>query len=57
MLVSIGGFNGGMRDACPPPSKFFQFHTVFGKFWQNCMLASLWRIGAPTQGNPGSATG
>ena len=27
-------------DARPPwGSKFFQFHAVFGKIWQNCMLA------------------
>ena len=23
----------------PPGSKFFQFHAIFGKFWQNRMLA------------------
>ena len=23
----------------PPESKFFQFHAVFGKIWQNHMLA------------------
>ena len=34
----------------PPQSKFFQFHAVFGKFWQNCMLAP------PPRGNSGSAT-
>ena len=34
----------------PPPSKFFQFHAVFGKIWQNLMLAPLPRA------NPGSAT-
>ena len=29
---------GGARDA-PQVSKFFRFHAVFGKFWQNRMLA------------------
>ena len=36
---------GGARDV-PPPSKFFQFHAVFGNIWQNRMLAPLmegWR--------------
>ena len=33
-----------------PRSKFFQFHAVFGKFWQNRMLAPHWRISAPTSG-------
>ena len=36
--------------APPRGSKFFQFHAVFGKFEQNCMLAP------PPRGNPGSAT-
>ena len=27
----------GARNA-PPPSKFFQFYAVWGKFWQNRML-------------------
>ena len=30
-----------MRDARPPRSKFFLFHAVFGKIWQNRMLPSL----------------
>ena len=44
-----------------PPwgSKFFQFHAVFGKIWQNRMLAPPppRGVGAPPRGNPGSATG
>ena len=40
---------------CPLGSKFFQFHAVFGKFWQNRMLAPP-GVGTPPQGNPGSAT-
>ena len=34
-----------------PGSKFFQFHAVFWKIWQNRMLAP------PPRENPGSATG
>ena len=47
----------GARMTRPPGSKFFQFHAVFGKFWQNCMLAPTSRGLAPRpRGNPGSAT-
>ena len=33
------------RKGRAPGSKFFQFHAVFGKFWQNRMLAASegWR--------------
>ena len=42
---------GDARDVHPPwGPKFFQFHAVFGKIWQNHMLAP------PPRGNPGSAT-
>ena len=34
----------------PRWSKFFQFHAVFGKFWQNRMLAPPHWVGAPTSG-------
>ena len=47
---SKGGREGYMT---PPRSKFFQFHTVFGKFSQNHMLAPPPH---PPRGNPGSAT-
>ena len=30
---------GGRKGCAPPGSKFFQFHTVFEKIWQNLMLA------------------
>ena len=45
-----GGSKGGRKGRAPPPpgSKFFQFHAVFGKNWQNRMLAT------PPRGNPGS---
>ena len=51
--VSSGGSKGGgARDAPPPPQgpKFFQFHAVFGKIWQNRMLAPPRGIGAPSSG-------
>ena len=45
--VISGGSKGGRRGRAPPPwgSKFFRFHAVFGKFWQNRMLAppGSWR--------------
>ena len=35
----------------PRGSKFFQFHAVFGKIWQNRMLAPTpWGVGAPSSG-------
>ena len=39
----------GVQGTRTPGSKFFQFHAVFGKFWQNHMLAlPPPRVGAPT---------
>ena len=40
------------------PSKFFQFHAVFGKFWQYRMLAPPphHELAPPPRGNPRSAT-
>ena len=35
-----GGSKGGARDEPPWGSKFFQFHAVFGKIWQN---RTYWR--------------
>ena len=40
----------------PSVSKFFQFHTVFGKIWQKCMLAPPGGLAPLPRGNPGSAT-
>ena len=52
-----GGSKGGHRGRVPPwGPKFFQFHAVFGKFWQNRMLATPVELAPPPQGNPGSAT-
>ena len=43
---------GGRKGRAPPPgeSKFFQFHAVFGKIWQNRMLAPPRGVGAPSSG-------
>ena len=39
---SSGGSKGAGKGRVPPwGTKFFQFHAVFGKFWQNRMLAPL----------------
>ena len=48
---------GGARDVhLPWGSRFLQFHAVFGKIWQNCMLVPPGELVAPPWGNPGSAT-
>ena len=39
------------------PLRGSKFHAVFGKMWQNHILAPPWGVGAPPRGNPGSATG
>ena len=36
----------------PWGSKFFQFHAVFGKIWQNRMLAPPGELAPPPRGNP-----
>ena len=48
-MLSVADLRGA-KDA-PRGSKFFQFHAVFGKFWENLMLAPpeswhphLWEI-------------
>ena len=38
--------SGGSKGGRPPGSRFFQFHAVFGKIWQNRMIASPGRIDA-----------
>ena len=45
---SVADLRGCARD--PPGSKFFEFHAVFGKIWQNRMLAPPWGVGAPSSG-------
>ena len=39
-LQNSGGSKGGREGRTPPPSasKFFQFHAVFGRIWQNCVF-------------------
>ena len=46
-------YSGGSKGVrgMSPGSKFFQFHAVLGKFWQNHILVP------PPRGNPGFATG
>ena len=54
-----GGSKGGRKVRTPPPraSKFFQFHAVFGRIYQNCVFTPPpGRVHAPTWGNPGSVT-
>ena len=47
--VAVADLRGGVRDVHPPwGPKFFQFHAVFGKIWQNRMLAPPWGVGAPS---------
>ena len=46
----------GRVSLAPPGSKFFQFHAVFGKFWQNRMLSPPGGLAPSPWGNPGSAT-
>ena len=52
----MADLRGDLRDA-PQWSKFFQFHAVFGKIWQNRMLAPPRELAPPPRGNPLSATG
>ena len=40
----------------PRGPEFFQFHAVFGKFWQNRMLAPPGELASPPRGNPGFST-
>ena len=56
MKMSAADLTGDARDAPPPGPKFFQFHAVFGKIWQNRMLVPPDELAPPPRGNPGSAT-
>ena len=40
-----------VRPSLPPGSKFCQFHAVFGKIWQNRMLAPPGRLAPPPRRN------
>ena len=65
-ISSVGAFEFKMlwhigvreREARVPPwaSKFFRFHAVFRKIWQNRMLAPPGELVPPPQGNPRSPT-
>ena len=57
VTVPSGGFRGARGGAPPWASKFFRFHAVFGKIWQNRMLAPPLGSWRPPWENPGSATG
>ena len=48
--VCSGGSKGARGTRAPPGPKFFQFHAVFGKIWQNRMLAPPRGVGAPSSG-------
>ena len=53
----VADLHSKILDARPPRGpKFFQFHAVFGKIWQNRMLASPGKLAPPPRGNPRSAT-
>ena len=49
--TSVADLHSKILDA-PPGSKFFQFPAVFGKIWQNRMLAPP-GVGAPASGKSG----
>ena len=52
-----GHLNGRHEGCVPPRSKFFKFHVVFGRIWQNHMLVpTLGELATPPQRNPGSTT-
>ena len=52
-MADLGG--AGARPPPPWAPKFFRFHAVFGKIWQNRMLAPPGEL-APPWGNPGSGS-
>ena len=58
-MYGISGGSKGAQGMPPQWSKFFQFHALFGKIWQNRMLAPPppRELAPPPWGNPGSATG
>ena len=52
-LYTVADLHSKILDARTPPprrSKFFQFHAVFGKIWQNRMLAPPLRSWRPLLG-------
>ena len=55
-MFSVADLREG-HEGRPPGSKFFQFRAVFGKIWQNRMLAPPGELESTPRRNPGSATG
>ena len=53
---AVADLRGAQGTCTPPRFKFFQFHAVFGKIWQNRMLVPPGELVPPPRGNPGSAT-
>ena len=47
MQFTVADLHSKILDAPLSGSKFFQFHAVFGKIWQNRMLAPPSRRVAP----------
>ena len=57
IIPGSGGCKGGRGTRAPSwGSKFFQFHAVLKKNFQNCILAPPGELAPPPWGNPGSAT-
>ena len=57
--LAVADLRGAQVTRAPLGSKFFQFHAVFEKIWENLMLAPLpppRKLAPPPRGNPGSAT-
>ena len=50
LLLAVADLRGARGTCVPRGPKFFQFHAVFGKIWQNCMLAPPPGVGAPSSG-------
>ena len=56
-VADLGSGGPGAGDAHPLGVQFlFQFHTVFGKFWQKLHVGTPEGLAPPPRGNPGSAT-
>ena len=59
MKSTVADLHSKILDSAPPPGdpNDFQFHAVFGKIWQNRMLAPPpGELAPPPRGNPRSAT-
>ena len=49
-LYAVVDLRGARGTYVPWGSKFFQFHAVFGKNWENRMLVPPREVGAPSSG-------